>query len=90
LRKFEHDPEKKPDDGRARLGRDERQPDRVLANGIGCDKAERRPGAGEVRLAAAKHERAEVEVIFVDKTEVGEAPREIRPGDVDVALDIRL
>ena len=49
-------------------GRDEHEPSRVVSNGINGDKAERRPGAGEVRLAAAKHERAQVETIFVDET----------------------
>lgn len=76
--------------GIARSGRDVRQPNRVLANGIGGDKAERRPDAGEVRLAAAKHERAEVETILVDKTELGETPRQIGPGNVDLAVDFPL
>src|SRR5262249_23741000 len=43
--------------------------------GIGGDKSEGRPGTGEVRLAATKHKRAEVETILVDETEVGEAQR---------------
>src|SRR6516162_2045684 len=74
----------------ARLSRDVRQPDRILADGIGGDKSEGRPGTGEVRLAATKHKRAEVEAILVDETEVGEAPREFGPGDIDFALDFRL
>jgi hypothetical protein len=73
-----------------RSGRDERQPDRVLANRIGSDKTERRPGTGEVRLSATKHERTNVEMILVDETEISEARRQIWPGDVDVALDFRL
>jgi hypothetical protein len=76
--------------GPERSSRDERQPDRVLANGIGGDKSERWPGSGEVRLAASKHKRAEVEAILIGKTGVGEVFREIGPGDVDVALDLRL
>jgi hypothetical protein len=73
-----------------RSGSNERQPDRVLANGIGGDKAERRPGTGEVWLSATKHERTKVEMILVDETEVSEARRQIGPGDVDVALDFCL
>src|ERR1700685_2179609 len=76
--------------GRARLTRYVRQPHRILADGIGGDQSEGRPGTGEVRLAAAKHKRAEVETILVDQTEVGEVPREFGPGDVDFALDFRL
>ena len=39
---------------------DTRQPNRVLANTIAGNDAERWPDAGKVRLAAAKHEGAEV------------------------------
>jgi hypothetical protein len=49
-----------------RLSGNVRQPNRILADGIGGDKSEGRPGAGEVRLAAAKHKRAEVKTILVD------------------------
>jgi hypothetical protein len=73
-----------------RSSRGESQPDSVFANGIGSDKAERRPGAGEVRLAAAKHERTVVEVILVDKTEVAKAPRQLGPCDVDIELWLNL
>src|SRR5215831_6211391 len=73
-----------------RSGRDTRQPNRVLANAIARNNAEWWPGAGEVRLAAAQHERAEVETIFVDKTEVGEARGQRRPRDVDFTLDVLL
>src|SRR5215467_12398252 len=66
------------------------QPDRILADGIGGDKSQGRPGTGEVRLAATKHKWAEVETILVDETEIGEAPREFGPGDVDFALDFHL
>jgi hypothetical protein len=66
------------------------QPDRILANGFGCDQAEWWPGPGKVRLAAAKHKRAKVETILIDKSEVRETPRQIGPGNFDVALDFRL
>ena len=52
------------------LGRNVRQPDRVLANSIAGYKAERRPGAGEEWLAATKHDGMEVESILINKTKV--------------------
>lgn len=42
-------------DTAALSGGDVNQPNRVLPNGIGSDKSERRPGTGEVRLATAEH-----------------------------------
>ena len=38
---------------------------------IAGHKAERRPGAGEERLAATKHEGMEVESILINETKVG-------------------
>jgi len=55
----------------ARLSRNVRQPNHVLANSIAGHKAERRPRAGEKWLAATKHDRVEVEPILVNKTEFG-------------------
>src|SRR5262245_35967418 len=49
--------------GTIRSGWDTRHPNRVLANAIAGNNAEWWPGAGKIRLAAAKHERAEVEAI---------------------------
>src|SRR5579859_1652607 len=63
-------------------GRDTGQPDRVLADTIAGDDAERWPGAGKVRLAAAQHEGAEVETVLVDQAKVGEARRQRGPRDV--------
>jgi hypothetical protein len=57
--------------GVAQSGRDVRQPNRVLANGIGGNKAERRPRAGKEWLAATKHDGVEVEPILINKTKVG-------------------
>ena len=54
-----------------RLGRDVRQSNRVLANAVGGNKAERRPRAGEEWLAATKHDGVEVESILIDKTKIG-------------------
>jgi hypothetical protein len=55
----------------ARLSRNVRQPDHVLANQIAGHKAEPRPGAGEEWLAATKHDGVEVESILINKTQVG-------------------
>ena len=56
-----------------RGGWDTRHANRVLADAIAGNDAEWWPGAGKVRLTAAKHERAEVETIFVDETESSSA-----------------
>src|SRR5579883_3442328 len=58
---------------RARLSRKVRQPNYVLGNSIADHKAERRPGAGEERLATTEHDRVEVDSILVNKTKVGQA-----------------
>src|SRR4051812_38833898 len=76
--------------GTACSGWDARQPNRLLAKTIAGNDAERWPRAGKVRLSAAKHEGAEVELILVDKTEVGEARRQDGPRDVDLTLDLLL
>src|SRR5476649_2240906 len=60
------------------------QPDRVLANAIAGDKAERRPGAGEEWLAATKHDRVQVESILIDKAKVGQASRQVWSRDVNL------
>ena len=57
----------------ARLSRNVRQPDHVLGDPIAGLQVERRPGASEEWLAAAKHDRMEVEVDIINKTEVGQA-----------------
>src|SRR3954463_5488094 len=71
-------------------GWDTRQPNRILTDTITGNDAERWPSAGKVRLAAAEDEGAEVETIFVDETEVGEARRQGGPRDVDLTVDILL
>ena len=58
------------------LGGNIRQPDRVLADAIAGDKAERRPGAGEEWLAPTKHDGVEIEPVFIDQTEIGQALRQ--------------
>jgi hypothetical protein len=71
-------------------GSNEREPDRVFADRIGANKAERRSGTGEVRFAAAKNKRTKVEMILVDETEVSKTRRQIGSGNVDDAVDLRL
>src|SRR5438874_11261606 len=71
-------------------GRDTGQPNRVLANAIAGNNTKRWPGACKVRLAAAEHERAEVETILVNETEIGEARRQEGTRNVDLALDVLL
>src|SRR5437870_12833301 len=51
---------------------------------------ERRPGAGEERLATTKHDGAEVEPILIDKTGLGQALRQDRSGDVNLASQLSL
>jgi hypothetical protein len=58
-------------DVRACLGRNVRQPYRVLADQIASHKAERWPRPSEEWLAAAKHDGAEVNSILINKTKVG-------------------
>ncbi len=57
----------------ARLSRNVRQPNRVLANVIGGNKAEWWPRAGEEWLAATKHDGVQVESVLIYKTKFGEA-----------------
>src|SRR6185437_13420058 len=75
---------------KANSGWDTREPNRVLANPIAGNNAEWRPGAGKVWLAGAKHQRAEVETIFVDETEIAEAPCQCGSRHVDFTVDILL
>ena len=56
------------------------QPDHVLADAVRGDEAQRRPRAGEVRLAAAEHVGPEVEPVLVDQRRYG--GRKLGPGDV--------
>src|SRR4051812_37434745 len=71
-------------------GWDTRKPNRLLAKVIIGNDAERWSSAGKVRLSGAKHERAEVEMILVDETEVGEARRQGGPRNVDLTHDVLL
>jgi hypothetical protein len=55
------------------LGRNVGQPYRVLADQVAGHEAERRPGAGEEWLAAAKHDVVELEPILINETKIGQA-----------------
>ncbi len=46
--------------------------------------AQRRTGAGEERRAAAQNNRPEIEMVFVDETQVGQASGQIGSGDIDL------
>ena len=63
-----------------------RQPDHGLVNSIAGHKAERRPGAGEERLAATQHDGVDVESILINKTKIGQASRQVWSGDVNIAV----
>src|SRR5215469_5144203 len=62
------------------------QPDRVFAKAIGCDETEGRPRATEEWLAAAKHERAEVDPVLVNKAKFGQTSRKLGSGDFDLPV----
>src|SRR5512132_1604661 len=76
----------------ARLSRNVGQPDHILANPIMSQKAERRPGSGEIWLAVTKHDRVQVDSILVDQATFGEAMRQGRASNFDlpVALGLQL
>jgi hypothetical protein len=57
----------------ARLRRNVGQPDHILANPIMSHEAERRPGPGEIRLAATEHDRVQVDSILIDQAKFGQA-----------------
>jgi len=74
----------------SRSGRDVRQPNRVLSDGIGGNKAERRSRTGEERLAATKHDGAEVESILINKTKLGQASRQVRSANSNLTCELVL
>jgi hypothetical protein len=59
----------------ARLRRNIGQPDHILANSIMSHQAERRSGAGEIGLAVTKHDGVQINSIFIDQAQFGEALR---------------
>ena len=74
----------------ARLSRNVRQPNHVLANSIAGDKAERRAGTREEWLAATKHDGVEVDPILIDKTKVAQASRQVWSANVNLPNELGL
>src|SRR6185369_198531 len=62
------------------------------ANSITDQKAERRPGPGEIWLAATKHDGVQVDSILIDQAKFGQAVGQIRASNFDlpVALGLQL
>ena len=50
----------------ARLSRNVRQPNQILRDEIAGHQVQRRPGTGEIWLAATQHDGAKVESILID------------------------
>src|SRR6516162_5078915 len=72
----------------ARLSRNVRQPDHVLANSLAGHKAEPRPGAGEEWLARPEHDGMNIESILINQTKVCKAPCQIWSGYVDLPIQL--
>src|SRR5215470_17779288 len=69
----------------ASSGWDIRQSNRILANGIGGNKAERRPWAGKEWLAATEHDGVDVKSILINQAKVGQALCQLRSGNGNLA-----
>src|SRR5687768_3452378 len=65
----------------ARLARNVGQPEHILVDPIMSDKAERRPGSGEIWRSVTKHDRVQVNSILIDQAKLGEASRQLRASD---------
>lgn len=74
----------------ARLSRDVGQPDHILADPVISHKAERRPGSGEIWLAATKHDGVQVDSILIDQAKFGEALRQVRASNFDLPVPLGL
>jgi hypothetical protein len=72
----------------ARLSRNVRQPDHVLANSFAGHKAQPRPRAGEEWLAMTKHDGMDVESILINQIKVGQAPCQVGSGYVDLPIQL--
>src|SRR5262245_40467057 len=60
--------------GVARLSRNVRQPDHVLANSFAGHKAQPWPGAGEEWLSRPEYDGMDVESILINQIKAGQAP----------------
>ncbi len=74
----------------ARLSGNVRQPHRVLANAIARHEAQRWLGAAKVRVAAAKHDGAQVELILIDETKLCKACCKLWPASLNSAIEVSL
>src|SRR5262245_2030357 len=72
----------------ARLSRNVRQPDHVLANSFAGHKAEPWPGADEEWLAMTKNDGMDVESILINQIKVGQAPCQVWSGYVDLPIQL--
>jgi hypothetical protein len=70
----------------APLSRNIRQPNHVLIHSLAGFKAQRRPRAGEERLAGTKHDRVQVDAILINKAEVRHASRQVRACNVNFSV----
>src|SRR5262245_5633152 len=74
----------------ARLSRHVGQSDDSLANPIMSREAERRTGPGKIWPAATEHDRVQVDPILVDQAKFGQALRQVRAGNFDLSVALRL
>jgi hypothetical protein len=72
------------------LSRNVGQLDHILANPIISHKAERRPGPGEIWLSVTKHDGVQVDSILIDQAKFGEALRQVRASNFDLAVALGL
>src|SRR5258706_47286 len=74
----------------ARSSRNVRQPNHVIDDHIAGHQVERGPRAGEEWRATTKHDGAEVKAVLIDQTGLGQAVREDRPANVNLASQLGL
>src|SRR5262245_43216364 len=76
----------------ARLSRNVARPDHILANPVISQRAEGRPGSGEIWLAVTKHDGVQVDSILINQAKFGEALRQgwASNFDLPVALGLQL
>ena len=54
------------------------------------DKAERRPGPGEIGLAVTKHDGVQVDSILIDQAKFGQAVRQVGASNFDLPVALGL
>ena len=62
----------------------------MLADPVARHQTERRPRAGEEWLPVTQHDGVKAEAAFVNQTEIGQAPSQARPGNVDLPHELHL